>query len=165
MTAPSSITPSMTNRHKAIRSLRASATTMTLRTRRPVEPTRSRNQTTCARLLALPKPGQFDHHRSEPTVARFPNAPLTIDAPAHSVKTALATPKPGSAATALQSGDPRERRRCPAPVPNVGQWSGLPSRRMEVSREALQQESSPSARNHHVRPDRRLHPTNATASI
>jgi len=39
MTAPSS--------HKATRSLRASATTMTLRTRRPVEPTRSRNQTTC----------------------------------------------------------------------------------------------------------------------
>ncbi len=35
MTAPSGITPSMTNRHKAIRSLRASATTMTLRTRRP----------------------------------------------------------------------------------------------------------------------------------
>ena len=48
VTAPSGITPSMTNRHKAIRSLRASATTMTLRRRRPVEPTRSRNQTTGA---------------------------------------------------------------------------------------------------------------------
>ena len=48
ITAPSGITPSMTNRHRAISSLRARATTITLRRRRPVEPTRSRNQATCA---------------------------------------------------------------------------------------------------------------------
>src|SRR5580704_3035916 len=41
ITAPSGITPSMTNRHRAISSLRARATTITLRIRRPVEPTSS----------------------------------------------------------------------------------------------------------------------------
>lgn len=48
MIAPSGTTPSTTNRHRAISSLRARATTITLRTRRPVEPVRSRNQATCA---------------------------------------------------------------------------------------------------------------------
>src|SRR5271156_1995412 len=45
-TAPSGNTPSMTNLHSAISSFRARATTMILRTRRPVDPTRSRNQQT-----------------------------------------------------------------------------------------------------------------------
>src|ERR1039457_2165520 len=45
-TAPPSNTPSMTNLHSAISSFRARATTMILRTRRPVDPTRSRNQQT-----------------------------------------------------------------------------------------------------------------------
>jgi hypothetical protein len=45
-TAPSGTTPSVTNRHSAISSFLARATTMTLRTRRPVDPTRSRNQQT-----------------------------------------------------------------------------------------------------------------------
>jgi hypothetical protein len=45
-TAPSGTTPSMTNLHSAISSFRAKATTMILRTRRPVDPTRSRNQQT-----------------------------------------------------------------------------------------------------------------------
>ena len=45
-TAPSGATPSVTNRHSAISSFRARATTMILRTRRPVGPTRSRNQQT-----------------------------------------------------------------------------------------------------------------------
>src|SRR5580658_1160031 len=45
-TAPSGTTPSMTNLHNAISSFRARATTMILRTRRPVDPTRSRNQQT-----------------------------------------------------------------------------------------------------------------------
>ena len=45
-TAPSGTTPSVTNLHSAISSFRASATTMILRTRRPVDPTRSRNQRT-----------------------------------------------------------------------------------------------------------------------
>jgi len=48
MVAPSGATPSITNRHKAISSLRARATTITLRTRRPVEPMRLRNQVTGA---------------------------------------------------------------------------------------------------------------------
>jgi len=43
-TAPSGNTPSMTNLHSAISSFRARATTMILRTRGPVDPTRSRNQ-------------------------------------------------------------------------------------------------------------------------
>jgi hypothetical protein len=46
MTAPSGTTPWVANRHKAIRSRRAIATTMTLRMRFPVPPTRSRNQMT-----------------------------------------------------------------------------------------------------------------------
>jgi len=45
-TAPSGTTPSMTNLHSAISSFRAKATTMILRMRRPVDPTRSRNQQT-----------------------------------------------------------------------------------------------------------------------
>ena len=45
-TAPSGTTPSMTNLHSAISSFRASATTMILRIRGPVDPTRSRNQQT-----------------------------------------------------------------------------------------------------------------------
>jgi hypothetical protein len=45
-TAPSGTTPSMTNLHSAISSFRARATTMILRTRGPVDPTRSRNQQT-----------------------------------------------------------------------------------------------------------------------
>ena len=45
-TAPSGTTPWVANRHKAIRSRRAIATTMTLRMRFPVPPTRSRNQMT-----------------------------------------------------------------------------------------------------------------------
>jgi hypothetical protein len=44
MTAPSGTTPWVANRHKAISSFRARATTITLRMRRPVPPTRSRNQ-------------------------------------------------------------------------------------------------------------------------
>ena len=44
--APSGTTPCVANRHKAIRSRRAIATTITLRMRRPVPPTRSRNQLT-----------------------------------------------------------------------------------------------------------------------
>ena len=46
ITAPSGTTPWVANRHKAIRSRRAIATTMTLRMRFPVPPTRSRNQMT-----------------------------------------------------------------------------------------------------------------------
>ena len=46
VTAPSGTTPWVANRHKAIRSRRAIATTMTLRMRFPVPPTRSRNQMT-----------------------------------------------------------------------------------------------------------------------
>ena len=46
ITAPSGTLPWVTNRHKAIRSRRAIATTMTLRMRFPVPPTRSRNQMT-----------------------------------------------------------------------------------------------------------------------
>jgi hypothetical protein len=46
ITAPSGTTPWVANRHKAIRSRRAIATTMTLRMRFPVSPTRSRNQMT-----------------------------------------------------------------------------------------------------------------------
>ena len=45
-TAPSGTTPWVAYRHKAIRSRRAIATTMTLRMRFPVPPTRSRNQMT-----------------------------------------------------------------------------------------------------------------------
>src|SRR5215469_17540793 len=45
-TAPSGNTPSMTNLHSAMSSFRARATTIILRTRRPVAPTRSRNQQT-----------------------------------------------------------------------------------------------------------------------
>jgi hypothetical protein len=45
-TAPSGTTLSTTNLHSAISSFRARATTMILRTRRPVDPTRSRNQQT-----------------------------------------------------------------------------------------------------------------------
>ena len=48
ITAPSGTTPSVTNRHSATKSLRANATTITFRTRRPVVPTRSRNQQTWA---------------------------------------------------------------------------------------------------------------------
>ena len=46
ITAPSGTTPWVAYRHKAIRSRRAIATTMTLRMRFPVPPTRSRNQMT-----------------------------------------------------------------------------------------------------------------------
>jgi hypothetical protein len=46
MTAPSGTTPWVANRHKAIRSRRAIATTITLRMRRPVPAVRSRNQLT-----------------------------------------------------------------------------------------------------------------------
>ena len=46
--APSGTTPWVANRHKAIRSFRASATTMTLRRRRAAPPRRSRNQHTTA---------------------------------------------------------------------------------------------------------------------
>jgi hypothetical protein len=46
ITAPSGTTPWVANRHKAIRSRRAIATTMTVRMRFPVPPTRSRNQMT-----------------------------------------------------------------------------------------------------------------------
>ena len=45
-TAPSGTTPSTTNLHSAISSFRARATTMIFRTRRPVDPTLSRNQQT-----------------------------------------------------------------------------------------------------------------------
>jgi hypothetical protein len=45
-TAPSGTTPWVAYRHKAISSRRAIATTMTLRMRFPVPPTRSRNQMT-----------------------------------------------------------------------------------------------------------------------
>ena len=46
LVAPSGTTPSMTNRHSAISSFRARATTIIFRARRPVDPTRSRNQRT-----------------------------------------------------------------------------------------------------------------------
>ena len=46
MTAPPGTTPCVANRHKAISSFRASATTITLRMRAPVPLTRSRNQLT-----------------------------------------------------------------------------------------------------------------------
>jgi len=48
MTAPSRTTPCAANCHKAISSLRASATTIILRMRAPVPLTRSRNQLTSA---------------------------------------------------------------------------------------------------------------------
>jgi hypothetical protein len=48
MTAPSGTTPWVANRHKAISSLGARATTITLRMRLPVPQTRSRNQHTWA---------------------------------------------------------------------------------------------------------------------
>ncbi len=48
MTAPPGTTPCVANRHKAISSFRASATTITLRMRAPVPLTRSRNQLTSA---------------------------------------------------------------------------------------------------------------------
>jgi len=48
MTAPSGTTPWVANCHNAIRSRRAIATTITLRIRRPVPLTRSRNQPTRA---------------------------------------------------------------------------------------------------------------------
>jgi len=48
MTAPSGTTPCVANRHRAMSSFRARATTITLRTRAPVPPTRSRNQLTSA---------------------------------------------------------------------------------------------------------------------
>ena len=50
MTAPSGTTPWVANCHNAIRSRRAIATTITLRIRRPVPLTRSRNQPTRAEL-------------------------------------------------------------------------------------------------------------------
>jgi hypothetical protein len=46
--APSGMTPRVANLHSAIRSFRASATTMTLRRRRAAPPRRSRNQPTIA---------------------------------------------------------------------------------------------------------------------
>jgi hypothetical protein len=48
MTAPSGTLPWVANRHRAISGFRASATTITLRMRLPVPPTRLRNQLTCA---------------------------------------------------------------------------------------------------------------------
>ena len=68
---PSGTTPCVTNRHRAISSLRASATIITFRTRVPVTPARLRYQCTraAARLVALPQPSQFNHYSPKPTVA------------------------------------------------------------------------------------------------
>src|ERR1700722_2538196 len=84
ITAPSGITPSMTNRHRAISSLRARATTITFantaagRADPIAEPSHLRG----ARLVALPKPCQLDLHRSEPSVTCLPDALLAVDSSA-----------------------------------------------------------------------------------
>ena len=66
MTAPSGTTPLVANRHSAISSLRASATTMTFRMRVPLRRRAhdTRRTVSGARLVALPEPSQFNHYRS-----------------------------------------------------------------------------------------------------